>query len=113
MIPEKRNFEFGPFRIDAVERLLFRGKETIPLTPKVADTLLALLANAGRIVDKDDLMKAIWRASRLPGQTRNAGRVPRGQPSAPESPWWFETFRRIPVSLRGGKKRSSGVMYPA
>ena len=60
MIPEKRNFEFGPFRIDAVERLLFRGKETIPLTPKVADTLLALLANAGRIVEKDDLMKAVW-----------------------------------------------------
>jgi len=60
MIPEKRNFEFGPFRIDTVERLLFRGKETIPLTPKVADTLLALLSNAGRIVEKDDLMKTIW-----------------------------------------------------
>jgi TolB-like protein/DNA-binding winged helix-turn-helix (wHTH) protein/Tfp pilus assembly protein PilF len=60
MNQDKRSFEFGPFRIDAVERLLFRGSETIPLTPKVADTLLALLSNAGRIVEKDDLMKAVW-----------------------------------------------------
>jgi TolB-like protein/DNA-binding winged helix-turn-helix (wHTH) protein/Tfp pilus assembly protein PilF len=60
MNQEKRNFEFGPFRIDTVERLLFRGEATIPLTPKVADTLLALLANAGRIVEKDDLIKVIW-----------------------------------------------------
>jgi TolB-like protein/DNA-binding winged helix-turn-helix (wHTH) protein/Tfp pilus assembly protein PilF len=60
MDQEKRSFEFGPFRIDTVERLLFRGKETVPLTPKVADTLLVLLSSAGRIVEKDDLMKAIW-----------------------------------------------------
>src|ERR1035441_4753015 len=60
MSQEKHAFEFGPFRIDTEERLLFRGQETIALTPKVADTLLALLSNAGRVVEKDDLMKAIW-----------------------------------------------------
>lgn len=60
MPQDKRVYEFGVFRIDAAERLLFRGDELIPLTPKVADTLLVLLSNAGRIVGKDELMKTIW-----------------------------------------------------
>ena len=60
MPQDKRVYEFGAFHIDAAERLLFRGDELIPLTPKVADTLLVLLSNAGRIVGKDELMKTIW-----------------------------------------------------
>src|ERR1035441_10597463 len=60
MPQDKRVYEFGAFHIDAAERLLFRGDELIPLTPKVADTLLVLLSNAGRVVGKDELMKTIW-----------------------------------------------------
>jgi len=60
MPQDKRVYEFDSFRIDSGERLLFRGAELIPLTPKVADTLLALLANAGHIVGKDELMKSVW-----------------------------------------------------
>ena len=45
---EKHLYEFGPYRVDAVERLLLRGGEAIPLTPKAADTLLALVTNSGR-----------------------------------------------------------------
>jgi TolB-like protein/DNA-binding winged helix-turn-helix (wHTH) protein/Tfp pilus assembly protein PilF len=56
----QRVYEFGSFRIDAAERLLFRGDELIPLTPEVADTLLVLLSNAGHIVGKDELMKTVW-----------------------------------------------------
>jgi TolB-like protein/DNA-binding winged helix-turn-helix (wHTH) protein/Tfp pilus assembly protein PilF len=53
-------YEFGPYRIDTGERLLRRGGELIPLPPKVAGTLLVLVGNAGRMVDKADLMKAVW-----------------------------------------------------
>ncbi len=60
MPPDKRVYEFESFRIDSEERLLFRGDEPVSLTPKVADTLVLLLANAGRIVGKDELMKTIW-----------------------------------------------------
>ena len=58
---DKQLYEFGPFRIDTVERLLFRGEALIPLTPKVVDTLLALVSNPGRVVGKDELMKIVWR----------------------------------------------------
>jgi len=57
---EKHLYEFGPYRIDTVERLLQRGDETIPLTPKAADTLLALVSNSGRILEKDELIKIVW-----------------------------------------------------
>ncbi len=70
---EKHAYEFGPFRIDTVERLLFRSGEMVPLSPKAVDTLLALVANHGRILEKDELMKLIWPDSFVEegGLTRN------------------------------------------
>src|SRR5713226_3349090 len=57
---EKHSYEFGPFHIDTVERLLFRGEEKISLPPKAIDTLLALLENKGRVLEKDELLKMVW-----------------------------------------------------
>ncbi|MGH9847774.1 MAG: winged helix-turn-helix domain-containing tetratricopeptide repeat protein, partial [Blastocatellia bacterium] len=53
-------YEFGPFRLDAAERLLLRDGEPMLLPPKAFDTLLVLVANCGHILKKDDLMKAVW-----------------------------------------------------
>jgi Tol biopolymer transport system component/DNA-binding winged helix-turn-helix (wHTH) protein len=56
----KRIYEFGPYRLDAAERLLLRDGEVVPLQPKVFDLLLALLERHGRLVEKDELMNAVW-----------------------------------------------------
>ena len=56
----KHLYEFGPFHIDTVERLLFRGDEMVPLTPKAVETLLALVSNSGRVLEKQELMKLVW-----------------------------------------------------
>ncbi len=53
--------EFAEFQIDAIKRIFSRSGVQVPLTPKVFDTLLYLVANAGRVVDKDELMSAIWK----------------------------------------------------
>lgn len=53
-------YEFGPFRVDAVKRLLLREDQTVQLTPKCFDILLALVESSGKIVDKDELMKRVW-----------------------------------------------------
>jgi serine/threonine-protein kinase len=54
-------YEFDSFRIDAGKRLLWNGGgEPIPLTPKVFDTLFYLVENAGKVIEKDELMSAIW-----------------------------------------------------
>jgi TolB-like protein/DNA-binding winged helix-turn-helix (wHTH) protein/Tfp pilus assembly protein PilF len=53
-------FEFGAFRFDPAERVLYRGAERVPLSPKVADTLLVLLTHHGRVVEKNELMQLVW-----------------------------------------------------
>src|SRR5262247_1282518 len=53
-------YEFGPFRLDADERLLMRDGRITPLPPKVFDTLLVLVENSGRVVSKDELMQSLW-----------------------------------------------------
>src|SRR5262245_53071124 len=53
-------YEFGPYRLDAAERLLSRDGEVVPLQPKVFDLLLALVERHGRLLEKDELLKAVW-----------------------------------------------------
>ncbi len=56
----KHLYEFGPFRLDAGERLLLREGESVPLTPKAFDLLLALVEHHGRLLEKDELLKLVW-----------------------------------------------------
>src|SRR5262245_7858665 len=56
----KQLYDFGPFRLDAEERLLMRDGRITPLPPKVFDTLLVLVENSGRVVSKDELMQSLW-----------------------------------------------------
>jgi TolB-like protein/DNA-binding winged helix-turn-helix (wHTH) protein/Tfp pilus assembly protein PilF len=53
-------YEFGPFRLDAKERLLWRDGNALPLTSKLCDTLLLLVENSGHLLLKDELMKSLW-----------------------------------------------------
>jgi DNA-binding winged helix-turn-helix (wHTH) protein/tetratricopeptide (TPR) repeat protein len=55
-----RLYEFGPFRLNPQKRLLTHGTEVVSLTPKAVETLTVLVENRGRVVSKDDLMKALW-----------------------------------------------------
>src|ERR1043165_405612 len=53
-------FEFGPFRIETANRLLLRDGKPIALKPKVVETLLVLVQNAGRVLEKDELIEKLW-----------------------------------------------------
>src|SRR5271165_1620310 len=56
----KHFYAFGPFRLDSEKRVLVRDGAPVALAPKLAETLLVLVENAGRLVGKDDLMKRVW-----------------------------------------------------
>jgi eukaryotic-like serine/threonine-protein kinase len=56
----KHFYAFGPFRLDSEKRVLVRDGVPVPLAPKLAETLLLLVESAGRLVDKDKLMKRVW-----------------------------------------------------
>jgi DNA-binding winged helix-turn-helix (wHTH) protein len=57
----KHLYEFGPFVLDVREHLLLRDGEVVALAPKAFDVLVVLVQHSGRLVSKDDLMKAVWR----------------------------------------------------
>ena len=54
------DYYFGPYRFDGRLRRLYKDGELVVLTPKAADTLVALIERAGRVVDKDELSHAVW-----------------------------------------------------
>ena len=53
-------FEFGRFRLDRTERSLFQDGASVPLPPRLFDTLLVLVENRGQLVEKNDLMQKVW-----------------------------------------------------
>jgi DNA-binding winged helix-turn-helix (wHTH) protein/Tfp pilus assembly protein PilF len=55
-----RVYEFGPFSLHPLRRVLLRDGGPVALTAKVFDTLLALVERRGRVVAKDELMAALW-----------------------------------------------------
>lgn len=55
-----RFYEFADFRLDSHERQLYRDGKPVPLTPKVFDTLLALVSRHGQLVSKETLIEEVW-----------------------------------------------------
>jgi DNA-binding winged helix-turn-helix (wHTH) protein len=53
-------YAFGEFRLKVQDRILERHGVRVLLTPKVVDILFVLIENAGQLVTKDSLIKAVW-----------------------------------------------------
>ncbi|HEX8177054.1 MAG TPA: winged helix-turn-helix domain-containing protein [Pyrinomonadaceae bacterium] len=56
----EHSYEFSPFRIDAEERVLFCDGALVPLSPKAFDILLLLVERSGHLVEKSEIMDAVW-----------------------------------------------------
>lgn len=54
------SYEFGPFRLEPATRRLLRQGEALPLTPKAFDTLLFLVLNRERVVEKEEVLRRLW-----------------------------------------------------
>lgn len=59
-VENRRFYVFDSYRIDVAKRLLLRDEEPVPLKPKAFETLLMLVQNSGRVVEKDELMRVLW-----------------------------------------------------
>jgi len=53
-------YEFGPYRLEVAEKRLLRNGVPVPLTPKAFETLVALVERSGHLVEKHELIKAVW-----------------------------------------------------
>jgi DNA-binding winged helix-turn-helix (wHTH) protein/Tol biopolymer transport system component len=52
---------FGGFTLDLERHGLYRGEERIRLTPKPLETLIFLVENHGRTIEKQRLLDAVWK----------------------------------------------------
>ncbi len=53
-------YRFGHFSISPGDRRLFAGTKNVLLAPKVFDLLLLLVTNHGRLVSRDEIVRAVW-----------------------------------------------------
>jgi len=59
-VPAGARFAFEPFELDAARRRLTVSGEPVAISERQLDILLLLVARAGQIVSKDDLLQAGW-----------------------------------------------------
>jgi TolB-like protein/DNA-binding winged helix-turn-helix (wHTH) protein/tetratricopeptide (TPR) repeat protein len=53
-------YVFGRFRLDSMRRTMLRDDVAIKLVPRLFDLLLYLVENPGRVIEKDELLTAVW-----------------------------------------------------
>jgi DNA-binding winged helix-turn-helix (wHTH) protein len=56
----RRGFAFGLYVVDPVRRLVWYESKLLPVTGKAFELLVFLLDHRDRVVEKDELLKAIW-----------------------------------------------------
>ena len=61
--PVRVLYEFGPFQLDPPERLLLCDGQPVPMPPRAFDLLVFLVERRGHLVEKDELLKAVWHGS--------------------------------------------------
>ena len=108
---EKRASCFGPFRYDWEQRLLFREGETVPLAPKVGETLRVLLERHGTVVEKAELMRAVWPDTTVEeiGLARNISQLRKALGDESEAGKYIETlpkrgYRFVGEVVRRGRR---------
>jgi len=58
--PCVRLYEFGPFALNPLKRIVLRNGEPLALTPKCFDVLLMLVERSGEVLVKEELLESIW-----------------------------------------------------
>ncbi|MEQ1729997.1 MAG: winged helix-turn-helix domain-containing protein, partial [Vicinamibacterales bacterium] len=53
-------YRFGPYTLESTHRRLVQGEERVWLTDRQLDVLMCLVRDAGKIVDREELMKVGW-----------------------------------------------------
>ena len=108
------SYEFGRFHVKAEERVLRRGDELVALTPKAFDILLTLLENAGRIVNKEDLMKKVWPKTFVEegNLTQNVSMLRKALGESANGPQFIETVPRRGYRLLASQSASTGHAQP-
>jgi DNA-binding winged helix-turn-helix (wHTH) protein len=56
----EQELRFGPYRLDCQREQLWRGKQSVKLTPKALAVLRQLVQQSGQVVSKEELFQTVW-----------------------------------------------------
>lgn len=106
---ENRVYRFGKFRLDSLLLMLYEEDQTLPLAPKVVETLLALIEREGEIVSKSEMMKRLWADSYVEDAnlTQNIYLLRKTLGKGVDGRDLIETFRRRGYRFTGNTKKIS------
>ncbi len=89
-----RIYKFDSFCLDATAKVLLKDGQTVAMTRKAVETLLALVENSGQVVPKEELLSIIWpdRVVDEANLTQNIAMVRRALAAERGTPAYIETF---------------------
>jgi TolB-like protein/DNA-binding winged helix-turn-helix (wHTH) protein/Tfp pilus assembly protein PilF len=112
-------YEFGQFTLAPAEKRLVRDGKVVPLAPKVFDTLVLLVRNQGRLVEKDELLRTLWPNSIVEevGLAHNVSQLRKVLGDTAEDPRFIETVPkrgyRFVAAVREGAEPQVASPAPA
>lgn len=107
-------YEFGAFRLDVAEHSLSRDGKPIPLKPKVFETLVLLVRDAGHLLPKQELLSRLWPDAVVDetNLNRNVWLIRRALGGSGESTDYIETVPRVGYRFVGDVRRVEEPLAP-
>ena len=86
-------FLFDDIRVEPATFRAFKADEVISLEPKTLSLLLFLIENRGRLIEKDEILDAIWSGTHVTENalTREIGKLRKSLGDDPKAPKYIET----------------------
>ena len=87
-------YRFGPWRLDAAAKVLFRGEQPVHLTRKAVETLIVLASRSPEVATREEMMSAVWpdRIVDEANLAQNIAVIRKTLGAAPGDPAYIETF---------------------
>src|SRR6267378_3374617 len=112
-------YEFGAFTLFPAEKRLLCDGKAVALAPKVFDTLVLLVENPGRLIQKEELLQALWPDSFVEevALAHNVSQLRKALRDTTEQPRFIETVPkrgyRFIAAVRQMDKLAVQVAAPA
>ena len=109
-MPQREIYEFGHFRLDVAEHVIRKGDRLVALKPKVFETLVLLVRNAGHLIPKQELMSRLWPDTVVDetNLNRNIWLIRRALGEQNEASGYIETVPRIGYRFVAQVRRIDG-----
>lgn len=108
---EQATLRFGDFELQVRAARLLRDGRSIPLEPRAFDLLLLLAKSGGRLVEKEEILEAVWKGALVTDNalTRSVARLRKALGDSAKEPRFIETVHSRGYRFLAGVERVEQV----